>query len=149
MNSVPSAYYVAMNYRTDPGPRPIFVVATHVTAISEATGEVLWTYELPAVARRFAVNEATLVVLDGDGVLHCFATRTGALVGRVTLLLQTANGLLVDGERIYVTSDNELVALDRGGNILWRTTIPRNKAHSLCGLAILDGPQMQPDFSKG
>jgi outer membrane protein assembly factor BamB len=137
-----------MNYREGTGPKQLLVVATQVTALDRDTGAILWTQRLPAAARRFVVDDQVIFVFDGDGDLHCFDLQSGRLVGRVNLGLRTANVLLVDGDRLYASSDSEVVTLDRRGTILWRTKIPANASFSLCGLAIPGGPSMQPDFSR-
>jgi outer membrane protein assembly factor BamB len=135
-----------MDYRTAP-PSPLVIVSTSVTALDRESGKELWTYRVGNATRRFAFDEQRMFVLCGGGFLHCLDIATGRLLGKVDLQLQTTNNLLVDGERTYVSSDTEVVAVDPLGNVLWRARTPQNGSYSLGGLGIPGHGLVQPDFS--
>lgn len=137
-----------MIYRTPVAHAPLLVISTRVTALDRDTGDLRWTYNLKAAARQFVIANDTLYVLDGDGIVHCLSLQAGSLVGRVDLKMEAANTMLFDDERLFVASDSEVVALNRNGIILWRSAVANNASFSLCGLAIPDGPTVQPDFSR-
>lgn len=136
-----------MDYRTMPTDPPLLVVSTQIVALDRATGATRWRYDLEGVGRRFAVEADRIFVFDSKGWLHCVAVANGQRIGRVELELQLANSMLVDGERLYVSGDNEVVALDLTGRILWRAAVPMNGSHSLGGLGVPGGNLVQPDFS--
>jgi outer membrane protein assembly factor BamB len=135
-----------MDYRTTQRP-PLVVVSTFVTALDRNTGRELWRYALGNAARRFAFDEERVFVLCGGGFMHCLEIASGTLIGKVDLQLKMTNNLLIDGERTYVSSDTEVVAVDASGNILWRAKTPPNGSYSLGGLGIPGGTVVQPDFS--
>lgn len=136
-----------MDYRAPVPPAPLLVVATTVTALDRATGQQLWSYDLGSPARRFAVEGDRMFVFNGDG-LHCLDVRSGALIGKVHLEMKSANTMLVDGDRVYVSDDFSVVALDLNGQVLWRASVPPNGSFSLTGLAVVGGNIVQPDFSR-
>ena len=136
-----------MDYRAPQPDAPLLVLSTRVTALNRHTGALVWTYEVDAATRRFAIEGERLFVFDGNGRLHCLELRTGRLIGRVDLGLSQANSMLVDGDRMYVSNDSTVIALDLNGQILWRADVPANGSYSLCGLGVPGGHLVQPDFS--
>jgi outer membrane protein assembly factor BamB len=136
-----------MDYRSAPPEAPLIVVANDVVALDRQTGKVLWRYEPGAEALRFLVEPECLFVLDEQGKLHCLALHTGALLGVARLRLVNPCALLSDGERLYVSAKEEVVALDREGNELWRA--PSAGGYGSLGGLGLPGNMVQPDFSRG
>ncbi len=136
-----------MDYRTTPNDPPLLVVSTQIVALDRATGAQRWRYDLEGVGRRFAVEADRVFVFDSKGWLHCVDVASGQRIGRVELALKTANSMLVDGDRMYVSGDAEVVALDLAGRILWRAAVPMNGSYSLGGLGVPGGHLVQPDFS--
>src|SRR5688572_13220003 len=100
-----------MNYRAMPPDAPLLVVSTQVVALDRATGKQRWCYKLAHVARRFAVEEGRVFVFESKGALHCLDLVTGRLLGRVETELGSANSMLVDGDRIYLADDHNVVAI--------------------------------------
>lgn len=137
-----------MNYRAAPQNAPLLVVSTQVIALDRTTGQARWKYELDgAIARRFALDGDRLFVFDSEAKLHCIEVETGKEVGKVALEMRNANSMLLDGEHLYVSSDDSVAALDCNGRVLWETQVPSNRSFSLCGLAVPGGNMMQIDFS--
>lgn len=137
-----------MDYRQTPPPAPLLVISTSVTALDRSTGRQLWSYELGCAPRRVHADDERIYVLDSEGTLHCLLSATGRVVGRIELGMRDANALLWDGERIFVTNDDAVVALDLAGTILWRTSVATNGAWGLGGLAV-GSRVVPPDFSRG
>jgi outer membrane protein assembly factor BamB len=136
-----------MDYRSAAN-APLLVLSTQVVALDRQTGTQLWNYEMGTVTRRFAISGEELFVFDSEGWIHCLDVQSGRLIGKVELPLSNANTMLMDGDRLYVSDDFNVIALDRTGRILWQSRVPTNSSNSLCGLAIPGGSSMQPDFSK-
>jgi len=118
-----------------------------VTALDRATGTRLWSYELGDAPRCVHVEGDRIYVLDGHGRIHCLHATSGTPVGKIDLRLKNANALLWDGETFFVTSDDEVVALDRDGVVRWRERVPTNGAWGLGGL-VVESRVVQPDFSR-
>ena len=137
-----------MDYRAPVPDAPLLVVSTQVVALDRATGRQLWRYDLDAVGRRFAIDQNRIFVFESEGRLHCIDVATGRALGVVVTELRSANNMLVDGDRIYLSDDNFVVAVDMNGRILWREKVPNNTSHSLCGLGVPGGNVVQPDFSR-
>jgi outer membrane protein assembly factor BamB len=135
-----------MTYRS-PSEAPLLVVAEEVVALERSTGRKLWEYPLGAAARRFEIIDDRLFVFDGEGRLHCIEIATGRLLGMIDLGLSSPGTLLRDGDRLYVSGNTTVVALDRSGAIVWRADVPPNQRFSLGGLGIPGGPVSQPDYS--
>lgn len=135
-----------MSYRNPVLEAPLLVVATAITAVDRRTGAQRWTHDLEGTARKIAILDDRVFVLDASGAVSCIDVGTGVLVGKVELDLDTPNALIADGETLYVTGDSVLVALDRSGNVLWRTSVPVNGSTSKAGLAVPGLVVLQPDF---
>lgn len=89
-----------------------------------------------------------MFVFDSESAIHCLDVASGRLLGKIELPIMTANSMMLDGDRLYVCGDREVIALDRNGAVLWSASAPANGSHSLAGLGIPGGNIMQPDFSK-
>jgi outer membrane protein assembly factor BamB len=138
-----------MDYRAPVPDAPLLVVSTQVVALDRVTGKQRWRYDLESVARRFAIDDNRVFVFESEGTLHCIELATGRLVGRVATELRSANNMLVDSERIYLSDDHHVMAIDFSGQVLWHETVPTNGSNSLCGLGVPGGNIVQPDFSRG
>jgi len=138
-----------MDFPTPQVDAPLLIVASQVVALDRKTGKQLWRYALKGVARRFAFAGDRVFVFESHGTVHCLEVSTGRVIGKVETGLRSANNMLVDGDRIYLTDDTSAVAMDFNGAVHWREAIPPNGAHSLCGLGVPGGNIAQPDFSKG
>src|SRR5262245_7910390 len=141
-----------MNHREPAPAAPLIIVSSKVVALDRTSGKERWRYELErmgSVSRRFAFDGDRVFVFDSLGYIHCLEIATGRLLGRVETKLESANNMLVDGDRIYLADDHNALAMDLNGNILWRVPIPSNGSHSLCGLGVPGGHVVQPDFSTG
>lgn len=137
-----------VDYRQTPAPAPLLVISTTLTALDRASGKQLWSYELGAAPRRVHADDERIYVLDARGTLHCLLSATGRVLGKVELDMRDANALLWDGERLFVTDENEVVALDLAGGVLWRTNVATNGTWGLGGLAV-GSRVVPPDFSRG
>jgi outer membrane protein assembly factor BamB len=138
-----------MEYRTPPLDAPLLVVAGSVVALDRATGKERWTCAIKGVARRYLIDDNRLFVFDSYGILNCIDIATGRMIGKVETGFDYASTMLVDGDHIYVSGDNQVIAIDLNGNILWRSDkVSLSVAPSLCGLGIPGGNVVQPDFSK-
>lgn len=135
-----------MGYRTPLLDAPLLVVATSVTAVDRGTGAQRWTHELKAPARKIAILDDRLFVLDGEAIVSCIDVQSGVLIGKVELDFPMPNALISDGETLYVSGDRELVAMDRSGAVLWKTEVPYNGSTSKTGLAVPGVVVLQPDF---
>lgn len=141
------SYARGMDYRSPAPEAPLLVVAGSVVALDRTTGKELWVYKLDRVTRRFAIVENRVFVFDGDGVLHCLDIPSGKLLGKVDVGMTGAKSMLVDGDRMYVTDEYRVAALDLNGAILWKVEIPGNSSHGLPGLAVVGGNILQPDYN--
>ena len=103
---------------------------------------------METVVRRFAIDGERVFVFDSESSIHCLDIASGRLLGKIDLPIMTANSMMLDGDRLYVCGDSEVIALDRNGAVLWTSRVPPNGSHSLAGLAVPGGNVMQPDFSK-
>ena len=137
-----------MDYRAPTPAAPLIIVAGNVTALDRTTGSELWRYPLKGVARRFALDGDRVFVFESHGTFHCLELATGRLLGKAETKLESADNMLVDGDRIYLTDDHHAVALDFNGTILWRVPIPSSGTTSLSGLGVPGGNIVQPDFSR-
>lgn len=138
-----------MDYRAPAPDAPLLIVSGSVVALDRSTGRELWVYELGGVVtRRFPIVENRLLVLDGDGLLHCLDIPSGKLLGKVDVEMPDAKAMLVDGDRIYVTDEALVAALDINGTVLWKSKISKNYSMGLPGLAVVGGNLLQPDFSR-
>lgn len=137
-----------MTYRSPPPDAPLLVFSTQVVALDRTTGAERWKYPMENVVRRFAIDGDRVFVFDSESCLHCLDVASGRLLGKIDLPIMTANSMLLDGDRLYVSGDNEVTALDRNGTLLWTARVPPNGSHSLCGLGVPGGAVIQPDFSK-
>lgn len=135
-----------MGFRAPPSEAPLVIVATSVTALDRRTGAQLWTHALKGPARKLALLGDRVFVLDAHSTVTCIDVTTGALVGKLELELAAPNALVSDGETLYVSGDQEVVALDRSGVVLWRTHVPVNGSSSKAGLAVPGVAVLQPDF---
>jgi len=140
-----------MEYRAAPLDAPLLVVAGQVMALDRSTGKERWRHDVEGVARRFMIDDNRLFIFDSHGILTCLEIATGRLIGKVKTGLDFASNMLVDGDRIYVSGDSEVIALDMTGNILWRSDriLLLTSSSSLCGLGVPGGNVVQPDFSRG
>lgn len=136
-----------MDYRSTPSAAPLLVVAGSVVALDRATGAELWTYPLKNVTRRFAIVEQRVFVFDRDGILHCLEVATGKLLGKVDVGMSDAKSMLQNGDRLYVTDEYHVAALDLNGAVLWKVRIPGAATKGLPGLAVVGGNLLQPDYS--
>lgn len=137
-----------MNFRPVSSNAPLLVFSTYVLAMDRVDGRQLWLYSTgDKPVRRFAIDDDRIFAYDSAGVMHCIALANGAPIGRVDTKLENASNMLVDGGLIYLAADEDVIALDRDGRILWRQRIPDNRSWSLAGLAVPGGNSSQPDFS--
>lgn len=143
---VVNCYNPPMGYRTPLLEAPLLVVATSVTAVDRRTGAQRWTHDLEAAARKLAILDDRIFVLDARAKVTCIDLQSGVVVGKVELDLSGPNALIADGETLYVSGDRELVALDRSGAVLWKTPMPPNDSSSKTGLAVPGVVVLQPDF---
>lgn len=137
-----------MDYRSPPPDAPLLVVGTAVTALDRRTGARRWTQDLKGVARKFALLDDRVFVLDSHGIVYCLDVQSGALFGKLELKLEP-HSLISDGEMLYVSGMTELVALDRNGNVLWASELPINATPTRDGLAVPGVVVLQPDFADG
>jgi outer membrane protein assembly factor BamB len=136
-------------HRVAPLDPPLLVVADRVVALDRTTGKERWSCEIVGTARRFLIDDQRVLVFDSHGILTCIEIATGRVIGKVETGFDVARSMLVDGDRIYVSSDREVVAMDFSGNILWRSDrVHVSNGSSLCGLGIPGGNVVQPDFSQ-
>lgn len=135
-----------MSYRTPLLEAPLVVAATSVTAVDRRTGAQRWTHALKAPARKLAILDDRIFVLDGDATVTCIDVQSGVVIGKVELELSVPNALVSDGETIFVSGDAEVVALDRSGTVLWKASVPVNGSHTKTGLAVPGVVVLQPDF---
>ena len=138
-----------MAYRTPLIEAPLVVAATSVTALDRRTGAQRWTHALKAPARKLAILDDRIFVLDGDATVSCIDVQGGALIGKVDFELDSPNALLWDGETLYVSGDREVIALDRSGDVLWKQPVPSNGSHTRAGMAVPGVVVLQPDFADG
>lgn len=123
-------------------------LTTAVTALDRSTGSQLWSYDLGCAPRRVHADDERVYVLDSRGTIHSLLSANGRLLGKFELRMRNANALLWDGERLFVTDEDEVVALDLAGGVLWRTSVATNGAWGLGGLAV-GARVVPPDFSRG
>lgn len=137
-----------MSYRDVSPEAPLLVVGASVTALDRETGAIRWTHDLKGPAYKLALLDDRLFVLDSTSAVFCLDVNRGIVIGTVELGLYNPNALVWDGERIYVSGQEELVALDRSGTVLWRTPLPHNASASKTGLAVPGTVVLQPDFGR-
>lgn len=137
-----------MDYRAPASDGPLLIVSGSVVALDRSSGQQLWEYKLKHVTRRFAIVENRVLVFDGDGVLHCLDVASGKLLGKVDVGMAMAKAMLVDGDRIYVTDEVHVAALDLNGTILWKANVLGSSSNGLPGLAVVGGSLLQPDYNR-
>ena len=138
-----------MGYRAPVLEAPLLVVGTFVTALDRRTGAQRWTHDLKGTARKLAILDDRVFVLDAEATVYAIDVQSGVMVGKLELDLSQPHALISDGETIYVSSSNELVAIDRRGTVLWRTSVPPNGSPTRTGLAVPGVVVLQPDFADG
>ena len=137
-----------MDYRAPAPDAPLLVVGDRVIALDRTTGAPRWQYDVKANPRKFALTADRFFLLDAETDLHCLDLRTGALLGKVKLGFDEAHTMLLDGDRLYVSGQKVVAALDLNGQLLWQSAVPYSAMAGLGGLAVVGGNMVQIDFAR-
>lgn len=113
----------------------LLIVATgpHATGVNAAEGTVLWKQTIgdakePGKCAVAFLDEKVIVARAHE--VRCLKQLTGEVVWKANTPF-LVNGVLVDGNRVFVARGGEVAAFDATGKLLWHETLRESEGDAV------------------